>query len=722
MSREATEPGREERFHAVLAQYLQLVESKRAPNKQDFMAHHAEFAQELGQFFADSAWFDTAARPLQTWCHAPVRDTPEMNAPSALGGDDVPATTSRESATEVPGAATRRVGNYELLEEIGRGGMGVVYRATQLDLRRIVAVKMILSGRFASQKEVDRFHRGAEAAAHLRHGNIAQIHEVGEHEGLHYISMDYVEGSSLAEWVRAEGPLPPMRAARYIQKTAQAMDYAHERGTYHRDLKPANVLIDEHDEPQVTDFGLAKRLDGDPEITQDTDLLGTASYMSPEQAAQRFKEVGAASDIYSLGATLYYLLTGHPPFQGATPADTLYQVIHNDPIPPRDFHRKISRDLEAIVLKCLEKSPQRRYVTAAALAEDLDRFLHDEPVHRPRRRLVRTLHWMRGVPLVARLAGRAFHQPSSGQRWAQRGINYFCLVALMAMAMTFLWSIAFPKPIRLLGGLPGPGYCYDTIVRWLAPQLENTLGRPVAIVSTGGSNDNVRDLQEGKADLAVTHLGANRLQEKEVPIVAPLYYGVVYVVVRESSNIHQITDFRGKRISLGPPSLGMRDAAAKVLLAHEVNVTDLDQDTVDLPFEKILQDATIDGAIITTGREHPDLERAFTQGFKALSLPEARALSAEREQFRMETVEVPVHGTMITTVQSTIVLVAAEDDTPDAWITAALESLYSATPAPPLPFLMSRQEATVWVNEVDFGMHPVAKRFFQTSAAHTQAR
>ena len=376
MSREATEPGREERFHAVLAEYLQQVESNQVPDERDFIATMLEFAQELGQFFADSAWFDTAALPLQTWCHASVRDTPEVDALSAPAGDDVPRHYFQRNPTlHFPTPVHAASATMNSWRRLAAGGMGVVYRAKQLDLKRIVALKMILAGRFASRDEVARFRRGAEAAANLHHNNIAQIHEVGEQEGWHYITMDYVEGSSLAERVRAQGPLPPKQAARYIKKTAEAMHYAHQRGTYHRDLKPANVLIDENDEPQVTDFGLAKRLDDDPEMTQDTDFFGTANYMSPEQAARQWKHVREASDIYSLGATLYYILTGHPPFQCATVPDTLSQVIHNDPIPPRGFNRKIPRDLEAIVLKCLEKSPQRRYATAAALAEDLERFL-----------------------------------------------------------------------------------------------------------------------------------------------------------------------------------------------------------------------------------------------------------------------------------------------------------------------------------------------------------
>ncbi len=714
MAREAIEPGRDESVHAVLAEYLHQIESGQTPDEKSFVSKHAEFAQELRQFLADNAWFDAMAEPLQTWRGAPAGNATQRASPATPAADDIPPTTSTGVDAAAPHPRTRRFGNYELLEEIGCGGMGVVYRAKQHNLKRVVALKMILSGHFASRQEIDRFHRGAEAAAHLQRQNIVQIHEVGEHEGVHYFTMDYVQGKSLAERVQAEGPLPPKQAARYIEKTAEAIHYAHQQGTYHRDLKPANVLIDETDEPRITDFGLAKRLDDDPEMTKETDFFGTSSYMPPEQAARRWNYVRPPRHSNFLGATLYHLLTGRPPFREENLADTVLQVIHSDPIPPRDFNPKIPRDLEAVVLMCLEKSPRRRYATAAALAEDLGRFLKGEPVRaRPRGRLVRSLHWARGVPLVARLTGRVCNKPTASQRWGQRAINSFCLVALLAIAVTFLWPIAFPKPIRLLGGLPGPIYIYNEILTLFAPRLKDNLGRSVMIVPSGGSNENVPALQKGKADLALTHLGAKSLIEEGVTVVAPMCYGVVYVVVREKSGIKDFSQLHGKKISLGPPSLGMRDAAATVLQSHGIAVK---EEKADLPFESIVRDETMDGAIVTTALGHPYLEKLLPGGFKVLSLPEAGNL-AHQDRHRFQLVEVTLSsGKKIATVQSPIVL-AARAGTPAWLITAALESLYQQDGAPLLPYLMSREEAANWAKKLPLGMHPAARDYFKISAS-----
>jgi serine/threonine-protein kinase len=279
----------------------------------------------------------------------------------------------------------RGFGDYELLEELGRGGMGVVYKARQRSLNRLVAVKMILRGDLASGMDVARFHAEAESAARLRHPNIVPIYEVGHCEGQAYFSMQYVEGSTLAR--RAAGrPLPPREAARYMLPICRAIHHSHQEGILHRDLKPSNILIDQHDQPLVTDFGLAKRvavepsMSASPSLTQSGAILGTPSYMAPEQAAGSRGVLSAASDIYSLGAILYELLTGRPPFQAATSVDTLMLVLEQDPVTPRLLNRNVDRELEMICLKCLQKPAELRYASAAELADDLEAFLKGERI------------------------------------------------------------------------------------------------------------------------------------------------------------------------------------------------------------------------------------------------------------------------------------------------------------------------------------------------------
>src|SRR5262245_516437 len=292
----------------------------------------------------------------------------------------------------------RRLGDYELLEEIGRGGMGVVYRARQVGLNRIVALKMILAGDFASAESVRRFRNEAEAAARLRHPHIVTIHEVGEREGQHYFAMELVDGPSLARLVR-EGPLPARRAATYVKAVAEAVAHAHAQRVLHRDLKPSNILLDPFDQPRVTDFGLARQLDSGVELTLSGQALGSPGYMSPEQVLGRHAAVGPASDIYSLGAVLYHLLTGRPPFQGDTVPAVLQQVQTVEPISLRRLNPGVPRDLETICLKCLEKDPSRRYAAAQALADELDRFLRDEPIQaRPVSAAGRLWRWCRRRP------------------------------------------------------------------------------------------------------------------------------------------------------------------------------------------------------------------------------------------------------------------------------------------------------------------------------------
>jgi serine/threonine protein kinase len=286
------------------------------------------------------------------------------------------------------------VPGYEILEELGRGGMGVVFKARQIALDRLVALKMILSGGYAGEEDLVRFRIEAQAVARLQHPNIVQVYDAGRYEGTTYLAMEYCGGGTLDRKL-AESPLPPPQAVLLGITLAGAVQAAHQANVIHRDLKPANVLLTTDGTPKITDFGLAKRMD---EVGQTAPgaVVGTPSYMAPEQAGGRTREVGPAVDIYMLGAILYECLTGRPPFKAATVVDTLMQVLHEEPTPPRQLVPGIPRDLETIVLHCLEKEPTRRYATAAELAQDLQRWLASEPIAaRPVGGLERLWKWVR---------------------------------------------------------------------------------------------------------------------------------------------------------------------------------------------------------------------------------------------------------------------------------------------------------------------------------------
>lgn len=295
--------------------------------------------------------------------------------------------------------APRSLGNFQLLREIGRGGMGVVYEAIQTGLDRRVALKMIRAGALADGQDLEMFQKEARAAAALQHANIVQLHFVGEHEGQPYLVLEYVDGGSLDAKL-AGTPIEPCQAAQLVATLALAMQHAHEHGIVHRDLKPANVLLTQNGTPKITDFGLAKHLHADAGQTQSATIKGTASYMASEQA--RGGTTTAATDVYALGAILYEALTGRPPFRGATPLDTLTQVTSLEPVPPSRLQPNVPRDLATICLTCLHKDPHKRYGSAQDLADELERFLRHEPIRaRPVGVIGRVWRWCRRNPIVA---------------------------------------------------------------------------------------------------------------------------------------------------------------------------------------------------------------------------------------------------------------------------------------------------------------------------------
>ncbi len=410
----------EARLEELIAGYLQAVQAGETPDRADLLARHPDLAADLEEFFADHDWMvGNSWTPTPLCIEKSLHDSQRSLGTTLIGDAVAPDPRSRVREvrdTSSPGS----FGDYELLEEIGRGGMGVIYRARQLSLNRVVAIKMILSSQLASQDDVDRFCSEAETAAALEHPSIVPIYEVGEWHGQHFYTMPCIEGPNLGKVLEQERLLGPPIVAELVRRVAEAVAYAHDRGIVHRDLKPANILLapstpregvpltvdaaTAHYQPRVTDFGLAKRIENASELTGSGHIVGTASYMPPEQAAGRSREVGPHSDIYSLGAVLYCLLTGRPPFRSANVLDTLKQVLDDEPVPPRQLNRAVPKDLETICLMCLQKSPTRRYASALDLADDLQRFRTGEPVlARPTGRVERAWKWVKRRPLTATL-------------------------------------------------------------------------------------------------------------------------------------------------------------------------------------------------------------------------------------------------------------------------------------------------------------------------------
>jgi hypothetical protein len=341
----------------------------------------------------------------------------ELQGLTAAEGERTLPPASGDSSTRpsMPG--------YEVLGELGRGGMGVVYKARQTTLKRLVALKVLLAGEHSATHDLSRFQAEAEAIARLAHPNIVQIYEFGTHASLPFLALEFCPGGSLEKKL-ARGPLPPREAAQLVQSLAQAMQAAHNRKVIHRDLKPANVLLAEDGTPKVTDFGLARKLD-ETAHTQSGVILGTPSYMAPEQAQGKVREVGPEADIYALGAILYQCLTGLPPFQGQTPFDTILQLLTEDPVAPRRRRRDVPVDLDTVCLKCLQKAPSRRYATAQALADDLGRWLSGAAIHaRPVGRAEKAWRSVRRRPAVVLSALLALVCLAGGfggyRRW-QRG-------------------------------------------------------------------------------------------------------------------------------------------------------------------------------------------------------------------------------------------------------------------------------------------------------------
>src|SRR5438309_686734 len=435
---------------------------------------------------------------------------------AVAGGDDPGRPASSMQATPPndvapPSQKTIRaaellgeLGDYKLLDEVGRGGQGVVFRARQKSLNRTVALKVISLGQWASKAHLKRFRLEAEAAARLEHPGIVPIHEVGERDGSCYFSMKFVEGGQLDEVVRRE-PIPIRRSVELVAKVARTVHYAHEHGILHRDIKPGNILLDKNGEPHLTDFGLARLVEAESTITGTLEAMGTPSYMAPEQAAGEHTKVSKATDVYGLGAVFYQLLTGHPPFAGGTTYETIKLLLETEPRQPRRLNPKVDRDLSTICLKCIEKDPKRRYSSALALAEDLE-------------------HWLKHEPVLARRSGIFIR----GRKWVRRNptsaLLAASLIGLAAAAGWIVWKSEFilAAPEKSIAVLPfenrsrdpDSGYFADGIQDEILTRLSKIADlKVISRTSTQHYKSAPRNLPEVAKQLGVAHILEGSVQK-----------------------------------------------------------------------------------------------------------------------------------------------------------------------------------------------------------------
>ncbi len=713
---------RKTRLDAALAEYLRRVDLQGTVDRNRFVEEFPDLAEELSKLLHTVECGEHVDDPR---CTVEYQEHSEIDTTGAEPAgqtatyhpDQPPAAPDRGVAESQDGFLGRRFGDYEILRELGHGGMGVVYLARQIGLDRPVALKMIRSGVLASKKDVRRFQIEARAAGKLAHPNIVQVHQVGELDGQHFYAMEYVEGSDLADLTRS-GPLSVEQAAVYVRDIANGVHHAHLHGIIHRDLKPANVVIGPNGRPRITDFGLAKDVGREKGLTDSGTSLGTPSYMSPEQAAARLEEVAPASDIYSLGAILYELLTGRPPFKADSPLDTLLDVIHNEPTAPRSLRPSLDPQIEAICLKCLSKDPSRRYATAKGLAEDLDRYLDDEPVRaRPVGRMMKAWYWLRDVPVIAAVAGRRVTSPTRAHQftqWATLGL----LIVLLAWAAIGILSYggekSFPSRVRIASGsLQGE---YHAFAQALGERLKGNVSVPIEVLVTDGAVDNRKRLVNEDAELAL--LQASAVSSNDLLVVAPLYPEAVYFVVRTESDLDQLGHLAGKKIAIGAAESGMQLSARRVFDRLSINA-----ELVDGEFSEFAEHPQWDAAVVTSGPHNEKLRSLLRdKRFRLLSLTDDEIDELVDPVFRPTTIhagdltagspdtsEVPAKD--VRTVATTTFLVVG-DNASSEFVRTVLETLYSDGELEAQFGLVSRKRAAQWPA---LPLHPAAHEFFQNT-------
>jgi TRAP transporter TAXI family solute receptor len=711
----------------AFAAYLRSCDAGEVSSREEFLAQFPEIADELSELM-DAA---DAIGQMTTGHSAPKGDSPRPIPFAANPGADtiVGEALHRDGAETDPAVtlpmANRAkgdpgptlpydLGDYLLLEVLGRGGMGVVYLAKQRELDRQVAVKMIRSGILADEDEVKRFYTEAQAVARLHHRGIVGVHQFGRRAGHHFFSMEYIPGSDLQKKINGE-ELEPELAARYVRDVARAIHHAHGKGVLHRDLKPANVLVDLNDQVHVTDFGLAKHMDGDSSVTGTGAAVGTPHYMAPEQAGGHSDRASHESDVYALGAILFACLTGRPPIVADTIMQTLVNVVHNPAPPVRSFRPEVSIDLETIVAKCLEKVPIKRYSTAEQLANELDAYLEGRPiVARPRHRVIKLWQWLEGVPLVGALTGRRVLDTSASHRRFQAGMLMMLLVMpILASGLFTLWQHqkqTMPRIVRIAGGIDGG--VYNDVSTEIANRLKVAFGVATDTVPTSGSLDNRNRLLSGHVDLAP--MQATAISGDYLCVIAPLFYEVLYVVARSDSEITSMEDLRGHRVAVGTEGSGSRATAELVLNAFELSADLVVREVV--PWEALQADDSPAAAMICIGRGSPLVSKLLSTGdWRLIPIAGGIEISLAHPTLRPMTIgrsEFPSADLAPSGVETvgTIAFLAADTETPSALVRGVLDALYEE---PELCVgLIPRNQAAEWQG---LAFHPEARRYFEQS-------
>ncbi len=737
----------------ALAEYMLKCDDGAVPDREQFLAKHAGMRDRLSELLVAADWIEQLAGPTVADVAAfaapkrnPITDETlplpsvarqpfdpnEVTLPSSrvessgfsVGNEqgDLPGilpfldVSGLRDASELSQPVLPcRFGEYVLERVLGRGGMGVVYFGRQIRLDRPVAIKMIRSGALASQEEVQRFYAEARSAAKLDHANIVTVYHCGEYEGHHFFSMDYVAGTDLSRLIQ-DGPLDCKVAARYVRDVARAIQYAHDQGILHRDLKPANVLVDKADNVHITDFGLAKSIGHETGLTATGAALGTPSYMSPEQAAGRVEDHNYGTDVYSIGAILFTIVTGQPPFKATSIVQTIMQVIHRPAPMARTVNSKVDANIETIIDRCLQKTPDRRYPTAGALAADLDRYLRGQPIEaRPLPAWRRGWHWLLGVPMIGAVLDHRVVEPTEAHRWVQRGLIASALLMIMAWVMFIVSSSNWqtnrlPRSLRIASGAAGGGY--ERIANAICTSFSADHLCDATSLNTEGSLENIDKLLSRNVDLAL--LQANMVGSSPIRVVAPLYYEAVHLIVRKGSGIYSIADLKHRNVMIGVEKSGTYSASKLLLSRANLSLDDVHVTQGD--WRHLATQPDVDAAFVVVQTGNAMMQELLANGnYQLLPIENAIEFSLDQPTFHPWPLtqnmypgsDLPESG--VVTVATTAFL-AARADAPDILIEKVLECLFSPKTIEECG-LLSAERAAHWQG---LAWHPAAQRYFST--------